>query len=470
MSLKKNSLINILFSILQIGVLFTTIPIYLKTFGYSGFGSIALIWLVVGSFALFDFGITKYTIIGISGAKNPIERDAYITTGIYGAVLIGVCIFIIGFLITLFIPYWMVVDIQNKTNIEISSIWIILGILPIQLISNVSIGILDGSNRFGESNKVQFVGYVLFQLMPLIVAYIFDDKTIKLMVFVVLISKIISMLILLKKINIFQIKFEKFFFNKKLNQVKKAILLSKWISINSFITYFAENADKYMITILRGSQELALYIIPFNLLTKSRILPEAISRGSFPLYVKQNTKERKDTCVFITNSLLEIAGFGLGIFLFISNEFYIHWIGPINIDLIQNITFILIIGLIINASAYSSFTLLESTGRSIELFNIYKITTIIYVLYLYVLTNEFGLIGAATAWTIRVAFDSMFLIFKAIGFEKTKAILIKFFIIISTISIAWFSQNIFIIISIAFIFVALLVNNLLKLKSDTKMM
>jgi O-antigen/teichoic acid export membrane protein len=69
--------------------------------------------------------------------------------------------------------------------------------------------------------------------------------------------------------------------------------------------------------------------------------------------------------------------------------------------------YILLLGLVFNFPAYIPFTTIAAVGRTDIFAKLYWIELVLYALAAYLLISYFGIIGAAAAWSIRVAIDAI---------------------------------------------------------------
>src|SRR6266404_9322882 len=83
MSIKRNTLINLAGATAPMLVSLMTVPLYLRLVGEARFGVLVLVWLFVGYFEFFDFGIGKATANQLARLRDapPSEREAAFWTG-----------------------------------------------------------------------------------------------------------------------------------------------------------------------------------------------------------------------------------------------------------------------------------------------------------------------------------------------------------------------------------------------------
>src|SRR5215471_9791599 len=83
MSIKRNTLINLAGAVAPMILSLVIVPFYLRLVGEARFGVLVLVWLFVGYFEFFDFGIGKATANHLARLREaPVaERAAAFWTG-----------------------------------------------------------------------------------------------------------------------------------------------------------------------------------------------------------------------------------------------------------------------------------------------------------------------------------------------------------------------------------------------------
>ena len=105
MSIKRNSIYNLLGTVLPIIASLIAIPIYLKTIGDARYGILSIVWLLLGYFGLFDIGLGRATAQRIAELRDGLSSDR--AKVFWTALLINSGLGILGGLILWPIAYYL---------------------------------------------------------------------------------------------------------------------------------------------------------------------------------------------------------------------------------------------------------------------------------------------------------------------------------------------------------------------------
>jgi len=414
MSPHKVAGINIATVLLQALIGTCVIPVYVSNYGRENFGSIAFIWLLVSAFSLADLGYSKTTTIDVSKASTVTEQGNIIKMGLKTVVALGVIFQSASLVFLLLTKIVFGVKIEKITGFSLFELLGISAILPAHLATNLLIAALDGLGRFSLSNTCQISGYLAFQLVPLALG-VFVDPSLAVAVVGMVAAKIIALIVAF--LCVFKAGYS---VRMLLLKPDKKISLriserAKWIGVNSIIGYMVETLDKHAIMLLAGANEFSLYFIPFNLISKVRAFPDAISRGVLPFFAAKSIAPNSFSVVHLSASLTNAVAFILCAFLVVGRIVYTRWLGQAYQFKMLEVSYIISFGIVVGSAASCTSVAIEASGRSKELFKIYKMTLPFYGLGLILLVWKFGVIGAAIAWSLRITVDSLFLMSITIG-------------------------------------------------------
>lgn len=400
----KNTIINLLGMLIP-GLL--TIPAmgYLaRTLNVELFGILLLAYAIVGYSGIFDGGLARAVIRKIASSS-----DAEIDKLVMGTALISVTFFslIPSLLMFFFAPsvsQWLNVS-ENYSLQAIQAIRLLGLVIPFYLIGLISFAFLEGKQRFVELNKYKVVTGILIALTPALM--VSGSNTLLSAVVGLLIARGISALIAL------------FALKQALGTLKlpfcrlvliELVTFGGWITLSNIISPLMVYADKFILSNAVGANRVAFYNAPADLIQKIAILPGALARTLFPMFSNnQSDSKQSERIAYIglaTTLLLLLTP------LFFFAEWVLNlWLGPQYGQESQQILKVLIIGFFFNGLAQIPFSRVQALGKSRTTAFLHLAEVLPYLLLLFLWVHEYGLIGAAYAWSVRMVVDFLLLFY-----------------------------------------------------------
>ena len=171
---KHNTLYNLGGSLVSIVVALCTVPLFLREIGTERYGVLAIIWLFIGYFGVFDLGLSRATANQIAKLRNMQERADIFWT----AILLNATIGLLGGMVLYFIgglvfQYVFKMPAPMRASVVTMMPWLAASV-PIATLTGVLTGVLEGSERFLLVNVLQVIGTALLQIVPLTVAFLHD--------------------------------------------------------------------------------------------------------------------------------------------------------------------------------------------------------------------------------------------------------------------------------------------------------
>jgi len=421
-TLARNTVLNLLGYGIPLVIGLISIPILIKYLGTERFGILTLIWVVFGYFSIFNLGLslatTKFSAELIGKGKSKDIPD-YLWTSVFSQFLLG----IIGCLILVGVTSFLVTRVLNITpefvNEAKTSFFLIALSLPFILISASLRGVLEAAQRFDLVNLVKIPSSSMNYIVPFIcvlaglglpgiVLFIFLGRIITLIVWFFLCVKQFP-----------QIK-TKISFKKKL--LKPLFSFGGWVTVSTILVPFFEYTDRFIIGAVVTMTAVSYYTAPYEMLMKLGILPSSLVITLFPtfsaLYAGKN-KERIKLIFGRAFKYLFIVIGGLTVLLFFYAPYILKiWLGEEFASQSTLVFQILCLGVLINSLARIPYSYIQGIGRADITAKLHIFEVVFFLPLAWFFIKWQGITGAAVAWTIRAAFDSLFLFY--ISWKKTK--------------------------------------------------
>ncbi|HUW97249.1 MAG TPA: flippase [Acidiferrobacter sp.] len=407
-SLRRNTFYNIAGSIVPIFVSLVTVPLYLHDIGIARYGILAIVWLVLGYFSVFDLGLARATTNQVAKLRHaPLsERSQLFWTatllnmgfGVIG----GLCVYGVGGVV---FGYFIKATPALHNEVLSTLPWLAASI-PLATMSGVFTGTLAGCERFLLVNTLQVFGTMLFQIVPLVVA-IMHGPTLRWIIPAAILTRLVTSVPLAVAAGLV-LPAGRPRWPTRL-WARKLLGYGAWVSVTNFIGPILEALDRLLIGVILGATAVAYYSVPFNLANRLRILPGALVGVLFPRFSQQNDAASRALATESVRVLaavvtpVSVAGIlGLGPFIDV-------WISPAFSHVATPVGQIILIGVWINSLAHVPFAWLQAQGRPDLVAKFHALELIPFLGVLWAGLHAFGLPGAALAWTLRVAMDTVLL-------------------------------------------------------------
>jgi O-antigen/teichoic acid export membrane protein len=441
MSIRKNTVINIIGSVIPLVVTLLTVPIYLKLLGVERYGVIALIWLMLGYFSFLEMGLGKAVanqIAKASHASDSVKSEIFWTGLILNAGFGIAGAFVLWLLGKYLILHFLKMPDQYLSETIATLPWLIVT-LPLALISSVLSGTLEGRHRFDIVNYLQVITSVVFQVVPIVAAY-FYGPSLEIVVPVAIVSRVLMNIpFLIACVFYVPMHFRPVF---SFSCAKKLFKYGGWVAITGIVSPILDTVDRLIIASVLGVQAVAHYTLSYQVITKAKIIPMSLSRVIFPKFSDYESHDALNLALraleILSLVMTPIVVFGI-IFL---QQFMNLWIGKELSVITAPLGVILLFGVWLNSLAHVPFNLLQGQGQPDKVAKLHTIELLPFLCILWLFINYFGLLGVAIAWSLRVTLDSLIL-FKISGLFKQfmRVIIIPLVIVLISISVFFYSKD-----------------------------
>jgi len=413
--LARNALLNLIGQAVPLLVGVVTIPYIVKGLGTERFGLLSLAWVILGYFSIFDLGLGRATTKFVAEALGKGEENE-IPRIVWTAVTVQAILGVLGALVWAGITPFLVervLKIPLELVGEAKATFYLLSLsVPVVLVSSSFRGVLEAAQRFDLVNAVKVPSSALTFVLPLvglwlgfslpgIVALILSARIGALVVFVVTNLRITPQLRT---------------YSGSFSLLPRLFSFGGWITISSIASPVLVYLDRFLIGSLLSMAAVAYYTAPYETVTRLWIIPASLVMTLFPAFsALEGIKDRRTLGALLARSIKYIL-LALGpvvlIVIVFAREALQLWLGADFAAKSTLVLQILALGVLINSLAWPPFALLQGAGRPDLPAKFHLFELPVYVGIAWVLVSNWGIAGAAVAWTLRVALDT-FLLFAA---------------------------------------------------------
>ncbi|MGA7522938.1 MAG: flippase [Acidobacteriaceae bacterium] len=414
MSVKRNTIYNISGSIAPMFVGLVTVPFYLHLIGDARYGVLAIVWLFLGYFGLFDPGITRaaaFHIARLHGSEHAKERESVFWTalavnlvfGVVGGVVLYVAARPI-FMSTFKMPESMRAEVMNSLP------WLAASV-PLSIITGVLGGALQAREWFGCFNAINVSNAAISQVAPLAVAY-WHGPDLTWLIPAVLIARVLGAIptfIALTRALPLGLggRFDS-------SQLRSLFSYGGWVTITNFLTPVLSTMDRMLIGALLSAEAVAYYTVPFNLVSRASVVPGGLMMSLFPRLSRISPEESAQVASDAVAALAALTTPMIVLGIAALPLFMHFWVGAAFTAHAAPVGVILLVGIWVNGLAYIPYGHLQASGRPDVVAKFHAAEVLPFLGILWVGLHYFGLVGAAYAWSLRTTVDAL-LLFKVGG-------------------------------------------------------
>lgn len=405
---------NVLWNLLGIGVpllaAVVAIPILIKGLGTDRFGVLTLAWMLVGYFSLFDLGLSRALTKLV--AENLSKRhEQRIPSLIWTSLSLMAVLGIIGAAVVAFLADWLVRDVLkipvSLRPETLTSFYILAASIPVVIGATGLRGILEAHQRFGLVNAVRIPLGLFTFVGPLLVLPF--SRSLSAVVTALVFARLLSwctyaaLCIRVEPALLGSVSVRR-------SLVPELISFGGWMTITNIVSPLMVYMDRFLIGAVVSMAAVAYYTTPYEIVTKLWIIPTALMGVVFPAFAAFLVDNPVRAARLFGRAVSYIFMVLFPVVLIIvtfAREGLTAWLGS---GFAENSTLVLqflAIGIFINGHAHVPFGLLQSAGRPDLVAKLHLCELPVYLVVLWWLMTDHGIVGAAVAWLARVVVDAV---------------------------------------------------------------
>jgi O-antigen/teichoic acid export membrane protein len=410
--LARNVFWNLLGTGAPLLVAIVAIPMLIEGLGTARFGVLTLAWMVVGYFSLFDLGLGR-ALTKLVAEKLGKGQDDQIPALIWTAMSLMTVLGVLGAVVVAALSPWLVgsvlkipAELQPET---LMAFYLLAASVPIVIGTTGLRGILEAHQRFGLVNAVRIPLGVFTFLGPVAVLP-FSNSLVP----------VVAALVIARLVSWCAYAALSFHVEPALRHsvsmhramVRPLVNFGGWMTVTNLIGPLMVYLDRFLIGAMVSMTAVAHYATPYEVITKLRIVPTALMGVLFPAFSAAFVQDRARAahlfdravkCIFL--SLFPV----VVIIVTFAREGLTLWLGSEFAGNSSLVLQLLAVGVFINSHAHVPFGMVQGAGRPDLTAKLHLMELPFYLLVLWWLVGAYGIVGAAIAWVLRVAIDTMFL-------------------------------------------------------------
>lgn len=386
------------------------IPILISGLGAARFGTLTIIWMLVGYFSIFDLGLgramTKLTAERM-GRHATAELPAIFWTALGMMFLLG----LLGAALIAAVTPWLAYhrlhlppELQRETA---RAFYFAAAGMPLVIATTGLIGILEAHQRFRLINLIRIPTGLYTFLSPL--AVLPFTKSLAAVVAALIAGRVIEWLLYL----LLCLRADPALRSNphpRAVMVRPLLTFGGWMTVSNIAMPVMIQIDRFLIGLLLSVTAVAYYATPAEIVVKLLIFPRAWVSVLFPSFAAQYAVNRRATGELYVRGVKYLLLFSFPVILVVTafaGEGLRWWLGA---EFARESTAVmrwLALGIFVYCLAYLPFSLLQAAGRPDLSARLHMAELPLYLLLCVAWTRAYGIQGAAAAWVTRVVAETL---------------------------------------------------------------
>lgn len=405
---------NLAGHILPILVALLSVPVIAHHAGVDRLGALGVVWALVGYFSFLDFGLSRVVTRRVAHARDRgcLEQELAQLRGVFwqravpGLLVIGVLLLLARRLFAGFLP-------PGVLGEELVRGWAwIAWCVPVTLATNWLRGALEGVQRFARVNLLRSIFGAWNYAAPAI-ASLYWPSLDALIVGIVL-GRILSLAAhavacLLAEQGILAGPS-----SRELASLRSFFREGGWITISNVVSPLMLYSDRFVLGAMLPPRAVAWYVTGQEVMLRTLVIPGALAGVLFPQFAgSAGANGERVLAALYRRGIRVVSALMLPLCALAAAIAYDGlrlWLGESFAANGHRIVEIVAMGVFANAISHLPHAWLQATGRADVTARVQLIELPLYAAGMFIAVSQWGIVGAAALWTLRVVIDCVALL------------------------------------------------------------
>jgi O-antigen/teichoic acid export membrane protein len=328
----RNTALNLLGLALPLAVGFVAIPPTIRALGNDRFGILALVWVVLGYFGLFDLGLGRTATRHVADALGRNEAHR-IPASVWTTIGLQTAIGAAGAGLSHVLAPVIVRHVLNIPPAFVGETILTLRLvgwsLPVMFVGSSFRGVLEAAQRFDLVNAVKVPLNALFYALPLVGAL--TGLTLPGIVLLLVLSRVAALVLWVwLSLRVLPVLRTRPGFRREL--VRPIFAFSGWLGLSAVLYAVTTSLDRLVIGSLLTVEAVTFYSAPYEALNRIGVVPNSLSMVLFPAFSFLDGGGRAERVESLfarsTKFLLLSTGPVFILLAFFAGDFLRLWLGP----------------------------------------------------------------------------------------------------------------------------------------------
>lgn len=387
------------------------VPLVLRTLGATEFGILAMGWVIMGYFAMFDLGLGRATTKFIAELRGKPELSRQLAevawTSIHAHNLLGA----LSCLLFVAVTPWLVITVfsipPELQPTAFTSFYWMAASLPFIIVSSCLRGILEAFNRFDATNKVRAISSLVNYAAPIVVLPFAYDLV--LIIAIICISRAL----VLAALAIYCLREVPELHNPRgvsLATTRQLFFFGGWVTVSSLITPVIMVTDRIFIAGIFDIASVSYYVVPYEIIIKLWILSASLMGAMFPVMSAMASRDTAGLWQLAIRAERYLIAASLPVIAFLltfSRELLLVWVGSDFAEQSSAVAKWLALGMLFSIAAQAPITMVQTTNRPDLIAKLQLVQLPLFVGLAWYMVQQFGSVGAAMAWAGRACLEAL---------------------------------------------------------------
>jgi O-antigen/teichoic acid export membrane protein len=405
----RNSLLNLAGHLAPLAAAIFLVPGLVSRLDAERFGFLALAWVLIAYFSLFDLGLAR-ALSRLVAARGPTRGDGHLAELSHAALALILALGAVAgaALMAAAVPLCTrVLQLPAALQAEaVDALRILALSLPLVTVTAALRGILEAGQRFVWVNAIRVPIAVLTFAAPL-VATIWSTSLVALAISLATarLAGLLAHWLACRRLypSLTGLRLPRW------RHSREMLGYGAWLTVSNVVGPLLVYLDRFAIGALIAVSAVAYYAAPYEVVSRLWLIPAAIAGVLFPAMAAARVENlaglyRRG----IKAVLIVVLPIALGVVLF-APEWLKLWLGGEYAERGARVAQVLGLGVTMNCLAYLPFTILQARGRADLTAKAHLVELGLYLLLLGMFVPRWGIEGAAAASALRSTVDVILL-------------------------------------------------------------